>query len=169
MTPGMNEKIMVKERTPVTPCILLLKKHAVPFHLHAYRYEDRGGAKASARELGVDEHLIIKTLVMENEGKTPLIILMHGDRQVSTKTLARALGVKSVAPCDPKVAERHTGYRVGGTSPFGTRKPLRIYMEASIAPLPRIFINAGNRGLLAEIAAADLIRVLNPTAVNVAL
>jgi Cys-tRNA(Pro) deacylase len=169
VNPGRNEAIMVKDRTPVTPCILVLRKHEVSFHLHAYRYEDRGGTNASARELGVDEHLIIKTLVMEDEGKTPLIVLMHGDRQVSTKILARALSVKSVAPCDPKVAERHTGYRVGGTSPFGTRKPLRTYMEASIAPLPRIFINAGSRGLLAEIAAADLIRVLNPTTVTVAL
>lgn len=160
---------MAKERTPVTPGILVLKKHEVPFVLHAYRYEERGGTKVSARELGVEEHLIIKTLVMEDEGKTPLIILMHGDRQVSTKNLARALGVKSVAPCDPKVAERHTGYKVGGTSPFGTRKPLRIFMEASIVPLPRIFINAGSRGLLAEMAAADLVRVLSPSVVNVAL
>jgi Cys-tRNA(Pro) deacylase len=139
------------------------------FTLRPYRYEEHGGTRVSARELGVDEHLVIKTLVMEDERGTPLIVLMHGDRQVSTKSLARVLGVKAVSPCDPKVAEKHTGYRVGGTSPFGTKKPLRIFMEEEIATLPQILINAGSRGLLAEMSPTELVRVLNPVKVKVAL
>ena len=160
---------MARNKVPVTPAILSLKKNNVPFTLHAYRYEERGGTHASARELGVDEHIVVKTLIMEDEMRLPLVVLMHGDKHVSTKSLARCLGVKSVVPCDHKTAERHTGYRVGGTSPFGMRKELRIYMEESIDMLPKIFINAGSRGLLAEIAPADLIRVLKPAFVNVAL
>jgi Cys-tRNA(Pro) deacylase len=117
----------------------------------------------------VDEHLVIKTLVMEDERGVPLIILMNGDRQVSTKALARILGFKSITPCDPRIAEKHTGYRVGGTSPFGTKKPLPIFMEEGIADLPRILINAGSRGLLAEIAPAELIRILKPVMVKVAI
>jgi Cys-tRNA(Pro) deacylase len=116
----------------------------------------------------VEEHLVIKTLVMEDDRREPLIVLMYGDRQVSTKALARLLGVKAVTPCDPRVAEKHTGYRVGGTSPFGTRKSLRVFMEEGIADLPRIMINAGSRGLLAEMSPAELIRVLKPVAVKVA-
>lgn len=123
----------------------------------------------SAEELGVDEHLVIKTLVMEDERGVPLIILMHGDRQVSTKALARLLGVKAITPCDPRIAEKHTGYRVGGTSPFGTKKTLRIFMEEGIAALPRILINAGTRGLLAEMSPAELIRTLKPVTVKVAI
>ena len=164
-----RKKAMTKDKIPVTPCLLMLKRQAIAFDLHPYRYEEHGGTQVSARELGVDEHWIIKTLVMEDEKKTPFIILMHGDRQVSTKSLARVLGVKFIIPCDPKVAEKHTGYKVGGTSPFGTRKTLRIYMEESIASLPKILINAGSRGLLAEIAPSDLMRVLNPVMVNVAI
>jgi Cys-tRNA(Pro) deacylase len=160
---------MSKDRIPVTPAIRCLKEQGVAFRLRPYRYEEHGGTRTSARELGVSEHQVIKTLVMEDEGGTPLIILMHGDRQVSTKAFARQLGVKAIAPCDPKTAERHTGYKVGGTSPFGTRKPLRIYMEESITGLPKILINAGGRGILAEMSPADLVRVLKPVAVQVAI
>ncbi len=116
----------------------------------------------SSRELGVDEHSVIKTLVMEDENKRPLIVLMHGDREVSTKNLARQIGAKTVTPCAPDVAQRHTGYMVGGTSPFGTRKALPVYMERSIADLDRLFINGGRRGFLVSLAAADLMRVLSP-------
>jgi len=160
---------LAKERTPVTPAILFMKKNGMVFTLRPYRYEEHGGTRVSARELEVDEHLVIKTLVMEDDAGDPLIILMHGDRQVSTKSLARLLGVKTVTPCDPRVAEKHTGYRVGGTSPFGTRKPIRIFMEEEIGESPRILINAGSRGLLAEMSPAELIRVLKPVAVKVAI
>ena len=160
---------MAKEKIPVTPAILAMKKSGLAFTLRPYSYEEHGGTRVSARELGVDEHLVVKTLVMEDENGAPLIILMNGDRQVSTKALARLLGVKAIAPCDPRVAEKHTGYRVGGTSPFATKKPLRIFMEEGIAELPRILINAGSRGLLAEMAPAELIRALKPVTVKVAL
>jgi Cys-tRNA(Pro) deacylase len=160
---------MAKERIPVTPAILFMKKQGMAFTLRPYRYEEHGGTKVSARELGVDEHLVVKTLVMEDDSGQPLIILMNGDRQVSTKSLARLLGVKSISPCDPHIAEKHTGYRVGGTSPFGTKKNLRLFMEEEIIDLPRILINAGSRGLLAEMAPAELVRVLKPVAVKVAI
>jgi Cys-tRNA(Pro) deacylase len=160
---------MAKERIPVTPALLLLKREGVAFTPRPYRYEEHGGTRVSARELGMDEHSVIKTLVMQDEHGEPLLVLMHGDKQVSTKALARTLGVKNVSPCAPPVAERHTGYRVGGTSPFGTKKPLRIFMEEGIASLSRILINAGSRGLLAEMSPAELIRVLKPIAVKVAL
>jgi Cys-tRNA(Pro) deacylase len=140
----------------------------VAFTLRPYRYEDRGGTEVASRELGVDEHGVIKTLVMEDERKNPLVILMHGDREVSTKELARILKVKAIHPCDPATANRHTGYVVGGTSPFGTRKRLPVYMEETILDIPRIIVNAGKKGLLAEIATADLMRVLKPVTVRVA-
>lgn len=160
---------MGKEKIPVTPAILFMKKNNMEFSLRPYRYEEHGGTAVAARELGVDENRVIKTLVMEDDGGKPLIILMHGDKKVSTKTLARIIGVKSVNPCEPGVAERHTGYKVGGTSPFGTKHSLRIYMEEEIALLPTILINAGGRGILAEMAPAELIRTLNPVFVKVAL
>lgn len=160
---------MSKEKFPATPAIRALKSHGAEFVLRSYRYVDRGGTRASAQDLGVDEHLVIKTLVMEDESGHPLIILMHGDRDVSTKTLARSLGLKIVIPCDPKVAERHTGYKVGGTSPFGTRKPLPVYIEETIISLPMILINAGHRGILAEMTPAELVRILRPTPVKVAI
>jgi Cys-tRNA(Pro) deacylase len=152
-----------------TPALHFLRKHGVEFTEHTYRYEDRGGTRVSARELGVDEHTVIKTLVMQDDKGQPLIVLMHGDREVSTKNLARQIGVKSVSPCEPDVAEKHTGYLVGGTSPFGTRKLLPIYMERSIADLNRIHINGGRRGFLVRLAPAELIRVLAPALVNVAI
>ena len=146
--------------------VAVLKKHHVAFTEHEYRYEDRGGTAVSSRELGVDEHAVIKTLVMEDERNKPLIVLMHGDREVSTKNLARQIGAKAVTPCAPDVAQRHTGYMVGGTSPFGTRKVLPVYMERTIAGLDRLYVNGGRRGFLVSMSPADLIRVLSPTLVD---
>jgi Cys-tRNA(Pro) deacylase len=152
-----------------TPAIHFLRAQQVPFTEHLYRYEERGGTAVSSRELGVDEHIVIKTLVMEDEAKQPLIVLMHGDRDVSTKTLARQIGKKTVAPCAPDVAQKHTGYLVGGTSPFGTRKAMPVFMERTIAGLERIYINGGRRGFLIAVSPADLIRALAPTLVDAAL
>ena len=123
----------------------MLKENGVNFILRTYKYEEKGGTPVASRELGVPEHQVIKTLVMEDERKNPLLILMHGDNQVSTKNLARALGVKSVEPCDPETAHRHTGYVVGGISPFGTRKPLKVYVEASILDLPQDLYQCGKK------------------------
>ena len=149
-----------------TPAVHFLRAYMVPFTEHSYRYEEHGGTAASSRELGVDEHLVIKTLVMEDEGKQPLIVLMHGDRDVSTKNLARQIGRKTIVPCDPDVAQKHSGYMVGGTSPFGTRKQMPVYMERTIADLDRIYINGGRRGFLIALAPADLVRALSPTLVD---
>jgi Cys-tRNA(Pro) deacylase len=137
--------------------------------MHTYPYEERGGTKRGASKLGVDEHCVIKTLVMEDETSKPLIILMHGDKEVSTKSLARIIGVKSISPCKPAIAEKHTGYKVGGTSPFSIKKAMPIYMESTIADLPEIFINAGSRGLLARMPSNELIRILKPIAVSAAI
>ena len=152
-----------------TPAVHALKQQGVPFTEHEYRYEDRGGTATSSRELGVDEHAVIKTLVMEDENQHPLIVLMHGDREVSTKNLARQIGRKAVKPCAPDVAQKHTGYLVGGTSPFGARKSMPIYMERSIADLERLYINGGRRGFLISMSPFDLVRVLSPLLVDVAL
>lgn len=160
---------MSKEKIPTTPAILVLKSKGADFSLHTYAYEEKGGTKVSSQKLGVDEHCVIKTLVMEDETAKPLIILMHGDKEVSTKALARALDVKSITPCKPNIAQKHTGYMVGGTSPFGTRKPLNIYLEKTIADLPEIFINAGARGLLAKMPPSELFRILQPREVSVAI
>jgi Cys-tRNA(Pro) deacylase len=146
-----------------------LRTHGVAFTEHPYRYEARGGTRVSSRELGVDEHAVIKTLVMQDEDQRPLIVLMHGDREVSTKQLARQIDRKTVEPCDPAVAQRHTGYAVGGTSPFGTRKPLPVYVERSVLDLDRIYINGGRRGLLVSIDPSELIRVLHATPVEAGL
>ena len=152
-----------------TPAIHFLRAHKVPYTEHPYRYEERGGTAVSARELGVDEHLVIKTLIMEDEAKQPLIVLMHGDRDVSTKNLARQIGKKTVTPCDPDVAQRHSGYLVGGTSPFGTRKTMPVYMERTITGLDLAYLNGGKRGFLIAVAPADLVRALTPTLVDAAL
>ena len=154
---------------PATPAIHSLRRHGVAFTEHPYTYEERGGTRVSARELGVDEHAVVKTLVMQDEAKQPLIVLMHGDREVSTKQLARQIGRKTIAPCDPDDAQRHTGYAVGGTSPFGTRKRLPVYAERSILDLPTIYINGGRRGLLVGIAPSELTRVLGATPVDAAI
>lgn len=152
-----------------TPATAFLRKHAVPFTEHPYEYEEHGGTRVSARELGVDEHAVVKTLVMEDEVKKPLIMLMHGDRNVSTKNFARQIGAKRVEPCTSELAQRHTGYLVGGTSPFGTRKAIPVYVEKTILDLEKIYINGGRRGYLVGIAPGELVRVLKPTVVEVAL
>ena len=159
---------MSKDHIPATPAVRVLRENRVDFVPRPYKYEERGGTEVAARELGVDEHLTVKTLVMEDDGKAPFIVLMHGDREVSTKDLARILGVKTVQPCDAASANRHTGYMVGGTSPFGTRKSLPVYVEETILSLPVIYINAGRKGLLVEMRPADLAKVLNLTPVSVA-
>jgi len=146
----------------------MLRAHGVEYTEHLYRYEDRGGTKVSARELGVDEHSVIKTLVMEDEQAHPLIVLMHGDVDVSTKSLARQIGCKSISPCKPDVADRHSGYQVGGTSPFGTRKEMPTYMEQTILELPKIYINGGSRGFLVGLDPKDAQRLLSPVLVQAA-
>lgn len=160
---------MSHSAAPVTPAVRVLRAAGVAFTEHLYRYEEHGGTRVSARELGVDEHAVVKTLVMEDDTRAPLIVLMHGDLEVSTKQLARAIGCKHVEPCKPDVANRHSGYLVGGTSPFGTRKAMPVYVERTILDLPRIYINGGARGFLVGLAPPDLERVLNPTPVGVGI
>jgi Cys-tRNA(Pro) deacylase len=156
-------------KTPSTPAVRLLREKGVAFTEHPYRYEEKGGTRVSARELGVDEHAVVKTLVMEDETGAPLVVLMHGDREVSTKALARQLGRKSVEICKPEVANRHSGYQVGGTSPFGTRKAMLVCLERSILELERIYVNGGSRGFLVGMAPDDVVKVLGPTLVDVAI
>jgi Cys-tRNA(Pro) deacylase len=158
---------MARDKTAATAAIRVLRAAGVAFTEHPYEYEERGGTAVSARELGVDEHAVVKTLVMETEARQPLVVLMHGDLMVSTKALARTIGVKTVSPCAPETANRHSGYMVGGTSPFGTRKPMPVYMEATILDLPRIYINGGRRGFLVGIDPREAQRVLAPTLVQV--
>ena len=153
-------------KTPSTAATRLLREHGVAYSEHPYRYEEHGGTRVSARELGVDEHAVVKTLVMEDEEGAPLVVLMHGDREVSTKALARQLGKKAIQICRPEVAQRHSGYLVGGTSPFGTRKAMPVYVERSILSLDRLYVNGGSRGFLVGITPADLLRVLAPTPVD---
>jgi len=157
---------MSKDKHPTTAAVRVLREHGVAFSDHPYDYEARGGTAVSARELGVDEHAVIKTLIMEDDTKRPLVVLMHGDREVSTKSLARSLGVKSIAPCAPAVADRHSGYQVGGTSPFGTRRTMPVYMQRTIAELAYLYVNGGRRGYLVGMTPADLVRVLQPTLVD---
>ena len=153
---------------PVTMAIRALRQNKVEFTPHLYDYEERGGTRVSSTQLGVDEHAVIKTLIFEDDAKKPLCILMHGDREVSAKNLARHIGTKSVSPCAPEVADRHSGYQVGGTSPFGLKRAMPVYCESSITALPRIYINGGARGFLVGIVPAELVRVLRPTLVSVA-
>jgi len=160
---------MAKEKPPVTAALRLLRSEKVDYTDHLYAYEEKGGTSASSRELGLDEHSVIKTLVMEDDARQPLIILMHGDRQVSTKELARIICVKQVSPCSPDTAQKHTGYLVGGTSPFGTRRRMPVYIEESIASLEYIYINGGKRGYLVGMKPSELIRVLKPLAVTVGI
>lgn len=160
---------MTKDKAPVTPAVRLLRCAGVHFTDHLYEYEEKGGTAVSARELGVDEHCVIKTLVMEDDRKQPLVVLMHGDMQVSTKELARAIGARSIAPCSPDVANRCSGYLVGGTSPFGTRKQMPVFMEESIAGLPKIYLNGGKRGYLVGIDPRDVVRLLKPQLVTVGI
>ena len=155
--------------TTATPAVHALRRHGLAFTEHEYRYELRGGTAVSSRELGVPEHHVVKTLVMEDEAKQPLIILMHGDREVSTKQLARQIGTKTVRPCAPEVAERHTGYQVGGTSPFGTRKAMPIYVERSVLELDNIYLNGGRRGFLVRLDPRLAAGALGATPVDVAV
>ena len=147
----------------------MLRQAAVVFTEHPYDYVDHGGTAESARQLGVAEHAVIKTLVMQDDKAQPLIVLMHGDRQVSTKNLAREIGVKSVQACQPEVAQRHSGYQLGGTSPFGLRKAMPVFVQASVLALPRIYINGGRRGYLVGIEPAVLTQALGARAVQCAL
>ena len=158
-----------KEHVSQTPATTFLKKHGVDFTEHVYAYEEHGGTAVSARELGVPEHDVVKTLVMEDEAKQAFIVLMHGDRKVSTKNLARQIGVKKVEPCTPEAASRHSGYFVGGTSPFGTKKNLPVYVEKSVLGLDKIYINGGRRGYLVGIDPGELLRLLGAKTVEVAL
>ena len=152
-----------------TPATALLRRHGVVFTEHVYEYVDHGGTAESASQLGVDEHAVVKTLVMQDERAQPLIVLMHGDKQVSTKNLARLIGVKSVQACTPEVAQRHSGYQVGGTSPFGTKKPMPVLVEETVLALPTLLINGGRRGFLIGIAPAVLTRLLDAKPVQCAL
>lgn len=169
MTNALRFCVTINMKYPVTPAIHLLRREGVTFIPHQYKYEDKGGTAVSSRELGVPEEIVIKTLVMEDDQKHPLIVLMHGNKQVSLKELARQIGVKTISPCKPEVADRHSGYQVGGTSPFGTKKKMPIYAERSIGALDRVFINGGGKGFLIEISPGDLERVLTPTWVDVAI
>jgi Cys-tRNA(Pro) deacylase len=160
---------MKKSKLPVTQAIRELKAHKAVFSLHPYRYQEKGGTAVAARELDVDEHAVIKTLVMEEENGAPFLVLMHGDKKVSLKGLARTLGIKAVRPCDPDAAHRHTGYFVGGISPFGTRKSMDVCIEESILHLPRVYINAGKRGLMAAISPRELTQILKTVPITVAI
>ncbi len=160
----MSKKAHVSE----TPATALLRAQGVAFTEHPYEYVDHGGAAESSRQLGVDLRTVVKTLVMQDQDAKPLIVLMHGDREVSLKNLARDIGAKKVEPCKPEVAERHSGYKVGGTSPFGTRKAMPVYIEASILQLPRILINGGRRGYLVGLEPEVCLRLLGAKAVHCA-
>jgi Cys-tRNA(Pro) deacylase len=160
---------MSKEDFPVTAAIRVLRANKVDYTPHLYDYEERGGTKHSAAMLQVPEHNVVKTLIMEDDAKKPLIVLMHGDKEVSTKNLARFLHVKTISPCAPAVADRHSGYQVGGTSPFGTKRAMPVYMEKTIADLDTVYINGGKRGFLVALSPADIIRVLKPTMVEVGI
>jgi Cys-tRNA(Pro) deacylase len=160
---------MSKDKTPVTPAVRALRAAGIAFTDHLYAYEEKGGTAVSARELGVDEHCVVKTLIMEDERKNPLVVLMHGDLQVSTKELARLMGVKSVVPCTRDTALKHSGYQVGGTSPFGTRKQMPVYLEETVLDLSRIYINGGKRGYLVGIDPKEIVRVLKPVLVRVGI
>lgn len=157
-----------KSKPPVTTAIRALRAAHVDFDVHQYPYVERGGTATSSAALGVPEHQVIKTLIMQDDSGEPLVVLMHGDRAVSTKALARAIGARSVQPCDPAVAQHHSGYRVGGTSPFGTRRPMPTYVESSILDLDRIWINGGKRGMLVSLDPAALMAVALATPVEVA-
>jgi Cys-tRNA(Pro) deacylase len=161
----MNKPKHVSE----TPATQFLRKHDVVFTEHPYEYVEHGGTTESARQIGVDEHAVVKTLIMEDEAGKPMIVLMHGDREVSTKNLARQVGAKKIAPCKPDVAQRHSGYQVGGTSPFATRKAMPVYVESTILELPGILINGGRRGYLVGLDPKELVRLLKAEPVSAAL
>ncbi len=152
-----------------TPATSMLKQHGVTYTEHVYEYVEHGGTSVSSTSLGVDEHHVVKTLIFEDDKRQPLCVLMHGDCKVSTKELARQIGAKRVAPCKPEDATRHSGYQVGGCSPFGLKKPMPVYLEASILTLERVLINGGKRGFLVGMSPQDIVRVVAPTLVHAAL
>jgi Cys-tRNA(Pro) deacylase len=156
-------------KSSVTPATVFIARHCVAFTEHHFEYVEHGGTAHTSSVLGVPEHQVVKTLIMENEKGEPLVVLMHGDRKVSTKELARAAGMKRIAPCKPETATRHSGYLIGGTSPFGTRKSMPVYLERSVLDLPRIYINGGRRGYLLGMDSSELVRLLSPVLVDVAL
>ena len=156
-------------KAPSTAATRLLREKGVPYTEHLYRYEEKGGTAVSSRELGVEEHAVVKTLVMEDDQGEPVVVLMHGDREVSTRALARQLGRRSVRICKPEAASRHSGYQVGGTSPFGTRRRMTVCVERGVLDLPRIYVNGGSRGFLVGIEPQDLVRLLEPTVVEVGI
>ncbi len=158
-----------KQKPPVTAGVRALRGAGVDYTPRLYDYVERGGTAASAEALGVPEHHVVKTLIMQDESASPLVVLMHGDRSVSTKSLARHLGVKTVEPCEPAAAQRHSGYQVGGTSPFGLRRALPVYVEATVLALERIYINGGKRGFLVELSPQALVEVLSAEPVEVAI
>lgn len=160
---------MGKDKVPATQAIRVLREQGVAFETHVYDYVEKGGTAASSSALGVDEHAVVKTLIMENDQREPLVVLMHGDKQVSTRALARTIGARSIQPCKPEVADKHSGYQVGGTSPFGTKRVMPVYLERSVLALERIWVNGGRRGLLVSMAPSELVRVLAPTLVDVAV
>lgn len=160
---------MGKEHIPTTQAIRVLREHGVAFETHLYDYVEKGGTSASSSALGVSEHAVIKTLIMEDDTRQPLVVLMHGDKQVSTRALARAIGARSIQPCKPEVADKHSGYQVGGTSPFGTKRAMPVYLERSVLELERVWINGGRRGLLVSLDPREVVRVLSPTLVDVAI
>lgn len=168
-TTSCAEAWPVSNRIPNTRAVLALRGHGVEFEGHFYKYSKDSVTKAAADELGVPEHSVVKTLVMEDGEGNPMIVLMHGDMRVSTRALARVLGVKTTGTVDPKTARRLTGYMIGGISPFGTRRALDVYLEETILELQRLFINGGRRGFLLEMSPEDLVKVLKPTVVNVAI
>jgi len=157
------------DKAPVTNAVRALRAAGIAFTEHLYEYVEHGGTEVAARSLGLDHHAVVKTLVLQTEAKAPLIALMHGDRMVSTQKLARALGAKRIDPCDPAVAQRHTGYMVGGTSPFGTRKALPVYVERSILDLPRAWVNGGKRGFLVGLDPRPAFALAAATPVDVAV
>ena len=159
--------MMTKDKTPMTPAVRALRLAGVAFTEHPYHYVEHGGTAAFTRESAIDEHAVVKTLILEDDARKPFVVLMHGDREVSTKELARVLGVKSVGPCAPETAERHSGYLVGGTSPFGLRKPMPVYVEETILELPSIYVNGGRRGFIVGLEPRELVRVLAPVPVRV--
>ena len=160
---------MSKEKTPITSAVRFLRAEKVAFSDHLYTYEEKGGTAASSLALGIDENAVIKTLVMEDDKRNALIVLMHGDMQVSTKELARVIGIKQVSPCTADVAQKHSGYLVGGTSPFGVRHPMPVYMENSIVDLTKVYINGGKRGYLVGLPPSEIVRILKPCIVSVGI
>lgn len=163
----MASQIHAKKKHPETPATRLLKQHKINFEVFLYTYQPHGGSRLAAQALGVAEHTVVKTLVMENEHGKPLLVLMHGDEEVATKRLATAAGCKAIHPCAPETATKHTGYQLGGTSPFGTRKRMPVFVEASILELTRILINGGKRGFLLELDPRHIVEILDAAGVSV--